>query len=104
MQFILLNNALDLAMVDDMNECIDRSMREMPEAWGFVEETQNIHNMPGQGHIFYPLLDYPEVDDTILNPRVLPLVSAALGGEENVRFQVSRALTCTDSSVNVAPS
>ena len=89
MQFILLNNALDLAMVDGMNECIDRSMREMPEAWGFVEETQNVHNMPGQGHIFYPLLDYPEVDDTILNPRVLPLIAAALGGEENVRFQVS---------------
>lgn len=39
-------------MVDEMNSCIDRSQREMPEAWGFVKATQSIHNLPGQGHIF----------------------------------------------------
>ena len=33
-----------------------------------------------------PILDYPEVDETITNPRVLPLVSAVLGGDDVVRF------------------
>lgn len=62
-------------------------MREMPEAWGLVAKTSTVHNMPGQGHIFYPIMDYPEVDQSIFNPRVLPLVGAIFGGRENVRFQ-----------------
>ena len=31
--FLLLENALDQALVDTMNGSIDRSQREMPEAW-----------------------------------------------------------------------
>jgi hypothetical protein len=59
--YLMLTNALSDSLVTEMNDCIDRSMREMPVAWGLVEdeETQQVHNMPGQGHIFYPILDYP---------------------------------------------
>ena len=42
-------------------------------------------DVPGQGQLFFPLLNYPEFDVTVFHPSTLPLVSAILGGQDKVR-------------------
>ena len=52
---------------------------------GWYEERGADIDVPGQGQLFFPLLNYPEFDQTIFHPSSLPLVGAILGGVENVR-------------------
>ena len=52
---------------------------------GWYEERGADIDVPGQGQLFFPLLNYPEFDQTIFHPNSLPLVGAILGGVENVR-------------------
>ena len=43
-------------------------------------------DVPGQGQLFFPLLNYPEFDFTVTHPNTLPLVNAILGGEDKPRL------------------
>tara|TARA_B100000676_G_scaffold272371_1_gene290313 strand:- start:316 stop:1461 length:1146 start_codon:yes stop_codon:yes gene_type:complete len=42
-------------------------------------------DVPGQGQLLFPLLNYPEFDGTVFHPKTLPLVARILGGIENTR-------------------
>jgi hypothetical protein len=67
-------SALSGAEVAELNTLADRWLHE----YAACEECR---------YLFYPLLDYPEVDRYCTHPRVLPLVAHVLGGLEHVRFQ-----------------
>ena len=51
----------------------------------FHEERGTEIDVPGQGQLVFPLLEYPEFDFTIFHPNTLPLVARILGGVDKVR-------------------
>lgn len=52
---------------------------------GFHAERGPEIDVPGQGQLFFPLLNYPEFDLTWAHPSTLPLVGRILGGAGNAR-------------------
>jgi hypothetical protein len=51
----------------------------------FVQERGAEIDVPGQGQLFFPLLNYPEFDFTVTHPNVYPFVETILGGEDKPR-------------------
>ena len=43
-------------------------------------------DVPGQGQLFFPLLNYPEFDFTVVHPNTYPMVQRILGGEDKPRI------------------
>jgi hypothetical protein len=43
-------------------------------------------DVPGQGQLFFPLLNYPEFDFTVIHPNTYPMVQRILGGADKPRL------------------
>ena len=43
-------------------------------------------DVPGQGQLFFPLLNYPEVDFTVVHPATYPMVKEIMGGADKPRL------------------
>ncbi|HWA61523.1 MAG TPA: phytanoyl-CoA dioxygenase family protein, partial [Caulobacteraceae bacterium] len=83
--FVVLKDCLDARELAHLNEFLDRSQRERPDAWGLGERRRPHHR--NQGLIYsQPLLDYPELDPYTRHPRSFPVVERLLGGEGRARF------------------
>ncbi len=61
--------------VDELNGVCD----------AFHAERGSEIDVPRQGQLFFPLLNFPEFDMTVFHPRTLPLVGRILGGVEHAR-------------------
>ena len=51
----------------------------------FHHERGSEIDVPGQGQLFFPLVNYPEFDGTVFHPNTLALVGRILGGIEHAR-------------------
>ena len=52
-------------------------------------------DVPGQGQLFFPLLNYPEFDFTVVHPNTYPLVQRILGGADKPRIIEFNCEQCT---------
>ena len=52
----------------------------------FVHDRGEEIDVPGQGQLVFPLLEYPEFDFTVVHPNTLPLVQRILGGKDIPRL------------------
>ena len=69
-------NALSEQEVADLNVVADE----------FVHDRGQEIDVPGQGQLVFPLLEYPEFDCTVVHPNTLPLVERILGGKDKPRL------------------
>lgn len=64
----------------------DREVRQLNAVCDqFHQERGAEIDVPGQGQLFFPLLNYPEFDGTVFHTNTLPLVGRILGGVEHAR-------------------
>ncbi|MEM7365507.1 MAG: phytanoyl-CoA dioxygenase family protein [Pseudomonadota bacterium] len=70
-------------VVDQLSDDEIRTLNSVCDE--FHEERGAEIDVPNQGQLFFPLLNYPEFDGTVFHPKTLPLVGRILGGAENVR-------------------
>jgi ectoine hydroxylase-related dioxygenase (phytanoyl-CoA dioxygenase family) len=83
--YVVLARCLDEGEVAFLNAFMDRTQREVPDAWGLGERRKPHHR--NQGLIYsQPLLDHPELDPFTRHPRSFPVVARLLGGEDRARF------------------
>ena len=64
----------------------------------FVHDRGEEIDVPGQGQLVFPLLEYPEFDFTVVHPNTLPLVQRILGGKDIPRLIGAPALDLRVSS------
>ena len=69
-------NSLSEQEVTDLNAVCDE----------FVHDRGEEIDVPGQGQLVFPLLEYPEFDFTVVHPNTLPLVQRILGGKDIPRL------------------
>ena len=83
--FVVLKGCLNEKEVTHLNDFIDRTQLERPDAWGLTKQRTSYQH--ASGLIFsQPLLDYPELDPYTQHSSSFPLVAKLMGGFENVRF------------------
>lgn len=69
-------NSLSQQEVADLNSVCDE----------FVTTRGPEIDVPGQGQLFFPLLNYPEFDFTVVHPNTYPMVQRILGGVDKPRL------------------
>ena len=83
--FAVLRQALTSAELSQLNTFFDQSQSAHPEQWGLGSRRKPHHR--NQGLILsQPLLDHPELDAWLQHPGAYPLIEAALGGSDAVRW------------------
>ena len=81
-------NSLGEQEVADLNSVCDE----------FVTTRGPEIDVPGQGQLFFPLLNYPEFDFTVVHPNTYPMVQRILGGADKPRLiEFNCKLSVTDS-------
>ncbi|PDH39415.1 MAG: hypothetical protein CNE99_05750 [OM182 bacterium MED-G24] len=69
-----------------VNQLSDVELQQLNEVCDeFHNERGAEIDVPNQGQLFFPLLNYPEFDGTVFHPKTLPLLARILGGIEHVR-------------------
>lgn len=83
--FVVVKEALASAELETLNAFFDHSQQAHPDQWGLGARRKPHHR--NQGLILsQPLLDHPELDHWLRHPGVFPLIEAALGGTDAVRW------------------
>ncbi len=83
--FVVLNDCLSGAELNELNDFYKRTQAAQPDCWGLGEKRKPHHR--NQGLIYsQPLLDHPELDGYTQHPRTFPLAAKILGGEDRIRF------------------
>ena len=70
-------------VVNSLSEQEVAGLNKVCDEWHEVRGAEI--DVPGQGQLFFPLLNYPEFDVTVFHPTTLPLVGRILGGNDKVR-------------------
>ena len=83
--FVVVQDALSATEIQSLNAFFDRSQIKHPDQWGLGSRRKPHHR--NQGLILsQPLLDHPELDPWLRHPGAFPMIEAALGGADAVRW------------------
>ncbi|MCB1647426.1 MAG: phytanoyl-CoA dioxygenase family protein [Pseudomonadales bacterium] len=78
--FAVIEAAISPEEIRFLNDFIDRTQRDLPDAWGLGVKRKPHHR--NQGLIFsQPLLDHPELDIYVRHPSTFPVASRLLGDQ-----------------------